>query len=158
MAASILAPKPLSSWTLCDSAGRAEIVEGGDLQFVIELRRPFWAQAGHAEDRQHALGNLGQEFFEHRQRAGLDQRGHLFREVLADPLDIRQRAVRIADNVGGRLGQVVDRTGGVAIGPDAERVGPLELQQVGDLLEDGGDFVIGHGYMCNSTTSLSCKT
>ena len=51
----------------------------------------------------------------------------------------------IGHDVGRRLGQVVDRPGGVAIGPDAERVGPLELQQVGDLLENGGDFVVGHG-------------
>ena len=37
------------------------------------------------------------------------------------------------------------RAGRVAIGADPKRIGPLELQQVGDVLENGGDFVIGHG-------------
>ena len=71
MAASILAPKPLSSLDLVRLAGRAEFVERGDVQFVIELAARFGPRPGHAEDRQHAFGNLGQQFFEHRQRAGL---------------------------------------------------------------------------------------
>ena len=52
----------------------------------------------------------------------------------------------IGHDLGHRLGQVVDRAGGVAIGPHAERVRALELQQVGDLLENGGDFGVGHGW------------
>ena len=126
-------------------AGRAEVLQRGDLQLVVQLGRPLGPQAGHAKDGQHALGNLGQQFFEHRQRAGFHQRGHFLRQVLADAFDIGKRPLGIGHDVGRRFRQVVDRPRGVAIGADSERIGPLELQQVGDVLENGGDFVIGHG-------------
>ncbi len=93
----------------------------------------------------HALGNLGQELIEHRQRAGIDQGGHFLGQVLADALDFGQRALGIGHDVGGRFGQIMDGPGRVAIGADPKRVGALELQKVGDVFEDGGDFVVGHG-------------
>jgi hypothetical protein len=39
----------------------------------------------------------------------------------------------------------LDRADGVAIGPDAEGVGVLDLEDVGDLLEGTGDFGVVHG-------------
>ena len=145
IAASVLAPKPLSVPDLVRLAGRAQVVQRGDVQLVVELCRPLGPQARHAEDRQHAFGNLGQQLFEHRQRAGLDQRGHFLGQVLADALDVGQRPLGIGHDVGRRFGKIVDRPRRVAIGADAERIGALELQQVGNLLENGGDFVVGHG-------------
>ena len=43
-----------------------------------------------------------------------------------------------------RLGQVAEDPRGLAIRPHAKGIGPLELQQVGDLVEGGGDFSVGH--------------
>ena len=139
-----LRAKALELLDLVRLAGRAKFVERGDLQLVVELGRPLRPQARHAEDGQHAFGNLGQQLVEHRQRAGLDQRGDLLGQILADALDVGQRPLGIGHDVGRRFGQIVDRPRGVAIGPDAERIRPLKLQQVGNLLENGGDFGIGH--------------
>ena len=55
-----------------------------DAQLVVEHGGPLRPQPGHAQHGQHAFGDLGQQFVEHRQRAGLDQRGHLLGQVLAD--------------------------------------------------------------------------
>ena len=67
----------------------------------------------------------------------------------ARSLPMPSRSVSLPLGIGGdlghRLGQIADRAGGVAIGPDAERVGVLEFQEVGDLVEDVGDFGVGHG-------------
>ena len=62
----------------------------------------------------------------------VDQGGDLLGQVLADALDVGQLAAGIGDDFGHRLGQVADRAGRVAIGADAERIRPLEFQDVGD--------------------------
>ena len=83
-----LGPEAFEFLHLVRLAGLAQFVERGDVQLVIELGRPLRPQAGHAEDRQHALGNLAEQLFEHRQRAGFDQRGDLLGQILADALDV----------------------------------------------------------------------
>ena len=42
------------------------------------------------------------------------------------------------------LRQVAQDARGIAIGADAERIGPLDLQQVGDLFEDDHDVGVMH--------------
>ena len=118
------------------------MVDVGDFQFVKQNRRPLGSQARHAEYGQHAFGNFGQKFFEHGQRAGLHQSGDFFGQILADALDIGKRAIRIGHDIGRRFGQIVNRARGVAIGPDPKRIRALELQQIGDMLENGGYFTL----------------
>ena len=93
-------------------AGGAQFVERGDMELVVELRRPLRPQPRHAQDRHHALRHHGAELFEHRQRARFDQGGHLLGQVLADAFNLRERTARIAHDHRGRLGQVVDRPRG----------------------------------------------
>src|SRR5438876_543846 len=49
------------------------------------------------------------------------------------------------DLVGEGLGEVPNRAGGVAVGAHPERVGVLDLEEVGDLVEQPGDVGILHG-------------
>ena len=65
-----LLPEAFEALNLVRLAGFAELVESGDFQIVIELCGPLWSEAGHAEDRQHALRDFAVQIFEHRQRAG----------------------------------------------------------------------------------------
>ncbi len=128
-------------------AGLAKLVERGHLELVEEHGGPLRPQArARAGSPGPHSGTCGAEFFEHRQLAGGCQRGDLLGQVLADALDVGQfRAAgrpRSRPTGSGRSRIVAGR---VAIGPDAERVGPLEFQEVGDLVEGGGDFGIGHG-------------
>lgn len=46
----------------------------------------------------------------------------------------------------GLLRKFAQRTSGVAVGADAERVGPMDFQAVGDFLEDGGDVGVVDGH------------
>ena len=66
----------------------------------------------------------------------------------ARSLPMPSRSVSLRSGVGGDVGQrfrqFADSAGGVAIRPDAKLVGPLDLQQVGDLVKRGGNFNVGH--------------
>ncbi len=135
-------PEALEALNLVRLAGIAELLQRGDFQIVIELCGPLWPEAGHAENRQHALRDFAVQIFEHWQRAGLHEHGCLFGQVLADALDVHQRAVGIGHDVGHRFRQFRDCSGGVAIRAHAKGVRPLKLQEVGDLLESGGNFVV----------------
>ena len=45
------------------------------------------------------------------------------------------------------LRQFAQRARGIAVGADAERIRALDFQQVGDLLEDGGDVGVMDGHL-----------
>ena len=126
-------------------AGGAQVVERGDVQLVVELRGPFGPQTGHAKDGQNALGHFRQQLVEHRQRAGLQERDDLLRQVLADAFDRGERSIRVGHDIGHRLRLIVNRPRRVAVSAHAKRIRVLKLEQISDLLEDSGNFVIGHG-------------
>ena len=43
--------------------------------------------------------------------------------------------------------ELLDGAGGVVVGVGAERVLALQFEQGADLVEGGGDFVLGHGWL-----------
>ena len=139
-----LLPKTFEALNLVRLAGFAELVESGDFQIAIELCGPFRSEAGHAEDRQHALRGFRGANLRASAASRSDERCRLLGQILADALDVRERSVGIGHDVGHRFRQFRDCPGGVAIRAHAKGVRPLKLQQVGDFLENGGDFVVGH--------------
>ena len=77
-------------------------------------------------------------------RAGFEQLFDFLGQVFADAVDVGEVRVRIGGHVGQRLGEIGDPPGRVAIGAHAKRVGVLELEQVGDFVESGGDVAVVH--------------
>ena len=140
----VFSPKPLSACTWSASQAARSIVERRDAELLVQRGRLLRAQPGNADQRQHAAGNLRPQLLEHRDRAGVEQLADLLGQVLADAFDVGQVAVRIGRDVGERLGQVADPPRRVAIGPHAKRIGVLELEQVGDFVEGGGDVAVVH--------------
>jgi len=123
----------------------AQLVEAVDAELAVQGGSPLGPQAGDAQYGQHTLGHFGHQFVEHGQRASFDQLGDFLGQVLADSLDVGQLPLRIAHDLGDRLGEVADRACGIAIGAHPKRIRPLEFQQIGDLVELVGCFGIGHG-------------
>ena len=122
------------------SAGRAEFVERGDFQFLESMAAFFGPKPGTRSNAQHAFGNGGPQFVEHRQLPGANSVAIFSARSLPMPVDIGQRCARDrprslrpirADR--GSCGPRCDRR---ARGTDW----PPEIQQIGDLVEDGGDF------------------
>src|SRR5256886_17352534 len=61
---------------------------------------------------------------------------------------------RSAHQLRDRLGEVADRAGGVAIGAHPEGVGVLDLEKIGDLVEQASDVGILHGSKMGAGAAL----
>lgn len=73
--------------------------------------------------------------------AGGDDLGHLAGQVGADA---GNRIELLAAHLGHAAAQLAESAGGVATGADAERVGALNFQQVGHLVDHRGDVGVAH--------------
>ncbi len=62
---------------------------------------------------------------------------------------------RLGHDVFNLLGMVLDGLGGVAIGTDAERVLPIDFQQVGGFEKDVGDRLVVHAPKINKNATKS---
>jgi len=76
--------------------------------------------------------------------AVIEQFADLPSEVGPDPLEIGERSGRIGPDGRHRFHEAADRAGGGAIRPHTKHVFTLKLEQVRNVLEDGGDVGIRH--------------
>ena len=129
-------------------AGLLQGVERVDAQLAHEGLHLLGTQPRHPHELEDDGWNLPLQFVEQRQAAGVEQRADLGGEVCAHALDVGERAGRISPHGGQRLHHRTDGAGRVAVGPHAKDVASLILDQVGDVVEDGGDVGIGHGGEC----------
>ena len=145
IAFSVLAPNPFSSRTRPASQACLQVVQRLDAQLVEHGGRFLRADPRNPHDGQDAFRDLGQQFVQLRQLPGADQRGRFLRDGFADAVDRQQPLPVVGHDRRHGLGQVADGPGAVAVGPHAKRVLVFEFQQVRNLLQDGGDFGVGHG-------------
>ena len=68
--------------------------------------------------------------------------GNFFACGLADAVNCREPLLR--DQGLKRLGEGLQRAGGVGVGADFEGILAFQLEQAGDVFEDIGDFVFVH--------------
>ena len=122
-----------------------EIGAGLHLELLVEQLHPLGAEPRDPQQVEQARGELGGELAVEFQRARADDLGDLLGQVLPDPGDLGQVFRARPDQVGEGLGEVPNRAGGVAVGAHPERVGVLDLEEVGDLVEQPGDVGILHG-------------
>src|SRR2546427_10001396 len=102
------------------------------------------AEARNAEQVEQAGGELGGELRAEGQLARGHDRRDLLGEVVPDARDLRQIALARAYDVGQGLRVVPHDARRVAIGPHPEGVGTLDLQEIGDLVEQAGDVGVLH--------------
>ena len=117
----------------------------------MEGAHALGAEPRHVHQLHHRGVDRFLQFLQQRQRARLHNRLDLPRQVLPD---VRQLAeVRaLLNQVRHRLGQLPKGARGIPVGPDAKLVRVVEGEQVGNLLENGGDIGVmdGHGGRCVS--------
>ena len=126
------------------AAGLLQCVERIDPQLIDEQLHLLGAKPGHTHQLEHDGRHLSLELREQGQLASVEQGLDLAREVGADALEIGEGSSRIGPHRRQRLHHAADHPGGVAVGPHAKHVAPLKLQEVGDVVEDGGDVGIRH--------------
>ena len=126
-----------------------QLFDGLHLKIVIERLDPLRPQPGYSQQLGDGRRQLAAQPIKQAAAPGRDDFAHPGGEILADARQPRQ-ILAFFQQRARRLRQLAQRAGGVAVGADAEGVGALNFQPVGDFLENGGDVgvVDGHGGNC----------
>ena len=139
-----LRAEPLQFGNHALGSRRLQSVQRFQAQVLEQHAHLLGSQARDPQHRHHASGNLFTEFIELIQLAGLDDRGDLLGQVLADPRQFLGRPLGILNQQRDGLGERLDRPRSVAVGADPERVGPLDLQEVGQVNQHSRDVRVAH--------------
>ena len=117
-----------------------------DSEVVIKRLDALRSQAGYVQQFGDPGGQLLLEPLEQPAGSRLDDLADLAGEVFTDPGQLRQRLAGLERRRDVEP-QVAYGPRRVAIGADAERIGLLDLEEIGDVLEHPGDvgIVDGHG-------------
>src|SRR5438477_113709 len=140
-----LGPEALELLDLALVERLREVAGGFHFQLLVEQLHALGAEPGNPQQVEQARRELGGELFAKRQLALGDNLRDLLRQVVAYACDVGQVFGAGSDQVRERLREVADGTGGVAVRPHPERVGVLDLEEVGHLVEQAGDVGVLHG-------------
>ena len=133
-----------------------QILHRGDPQLVMERLDLFGSQALQFKQFENPLGEGALQLLVIVQFSG----GHQFRDLLgdrlADPLDLAETP--LVDQGLDRLTQGLQRPGGVRVSPDLEGVLPLQLKQLGNMLQDFSNMgrCLRHGSLILARQSPAC--
>ncbi len=119
----------------------------GDAQLLPEQGHFLGTQIGHLQDVSQGGGHFGFELVKEFQAAGGEQLADLLGDGFTDAGDLGQLAV--LPKGAGVDAQVLQAVGGFAVGEDLVDQLAFDLEQVGDLLEDGGQLVVGVGFVAH---------
>ncbi len=121
--------------------GRAQGIQGVDPELVVEPPRALRPEARQVHDREQPARELVAQLLGRRDVAGLVEREDLLLEDLADPVELGDAAV--ARQLHHRHGRLADGLGRRAVGDHAVGDGAVELVEVAELVERGGDLGVG---------------
>ena len=138
-----LGAEPAQAAQLLRLGRGAELVERVDPELVVEPAGALGTEPGQVHHRDHAARELRAQLDRLRHVAGVDQRLELGLQRLADAGQLGDLAVARELLDGDR--RLAHGLGGGAVGEDAVGDGPVELVEVGELLEGGGDLGVRHG-------------
>ena len=119
-----------------------QFIDARQPQFPHDQRHLLGAQPGDVDHIQHAGRVLLGQFAMQLAGPSLDDFQSLLGNGLADALHLLQLAP--AGDALQALGQLPHHVHGLAVGANLEGVLALDLQQIGDLLEDQGDRCVRH--------------
>ena len=118
-----------------------QLLQRFDLEILEKGLHPFRAEVRKAEKIGDARRKLPAKFLQGLHPSGLDRLDNFRREVRTDAGNVRQVLVA-GQHVAQFAAQALNRPRRVSIGADAERIGPLNVEQIGDLIEHRRDFGI----------------
>src|SRR5438309_8269523 len=135
-----------------------ELLDGRDLQVVVDDPRSRRADARYAQQRQETGRDRCLELRVTLRPAGRDDLLDRLADRRADLRDLLEPA--LLDQLGERLAKVADRPSGRAVRDRAKDVLTLELDQVADLVEDLRDGVVtdGEGIEGHPPRIKRCRT
>ncbi len=134
-----------------------QLLDGLHLEVVVQRLDPLRPQAGNLQQFGDRRRQFAPQAVEQAAVAGVDDFADLGGEVVADAGQPRQ-VLALFQQRARLLRQFAQRARGIAVGADAERIGALDFEPVGDFLEDGGDVGVVDGHDFNLSHVLSPRT
>jgi hypothetical protein len=114
-----------------------------DAERVVDQLGALWTEARDTEHRDEPLGCLCREFLKEGKRARFENCADFLREIAADARELVESS--FTGQRSSRSGQRLDRARRRMVRTHAEGILALDLQEVGDLVEDAGDVDVFHG-------------
>lgn len=121
--------------------GTVDLFQGFHVEIVIEHLDALRAEAGEMQQLRDRGRQLPMQAFQQRATAARDDFAYFRRQVVADARQGRE-ILALVHQAADVATQFADDARGVAVGADAERIGALNFEQVGDLPENPGDVGI----------------
>ena len=118
-----------------------QVLQRRDAEVLVEPPRALGAQPGEAREIHEPGRELGPQLLDRGDLARLEQRVDLLLQRPPDPGQLGHPAVAGQRRDRGR--RLADRLGRVAVGEDPVDHGAVELVEVGELVEEGGDRGVG---------------
>src|SRR3569833_3247643 len=134
---SVFGPKPRSS-CICPASPLDGDVETGDVEMIHQQLDPLRPQPGQFEQFGNARRQATTQLFEDFTAASLDDRHDLVREVLTDTGQARELHV-LRHECRYFCAEFFHRARGVAVGAHAKRIFAVDLEEIGDFIEQRGD-------------------
>ena len=132
---------PFEVADLAGLGGRLQLLQVLDLHLLVEDLDAFGAQALDAQEVRQVRRQLLTQVLQRAAGAGLQDFVDLLGQALADAGEFL-KVLAGGRQVGQALGHVAHGPRCVTVGADAEGVLALDFQDVGDLVEDGGDLAV----------------
>lgn len=121
-----------------------ELLDGAEVELVVEELRTLRADAGDAHHHREAPGDLLEQLAVEIEVTGRRELADLPGQILADASELAELQRVALDDLRRGLGQRLDRSRSGPIRTDAELVLAEDLEQVGDLIEHACDVCVVH--------------
>ena len=126
-----------------------ELVDRVDAEFFVQQVHALGAEARQRQQGRDPGRHLALQLVKHRQMLAARDDGDLVGEV---PADARQliKVLALGQHVGDVARQLADQPRRPPVGAHPERVGALDVEQIGNLVELAGDLGVDdwHGRVC----------
>ena len=126
-----------------------ELVDRIDAEFLVQQVHALGAQARQRQQCRDPRRHLTLQLVEHRQMLATRDDGDLVSEIPPDPRQLI-KVLAIGQHVGDVAWQLADQPRRLPVGAHPERVGPLDVEEIGNLVELAGNLGVddGHGKLC----------
>src|SRR5262245_23693095 len=119
-----------------------QLLDGLDLEAVVNRLGSLWPDAWDANKFDKTLRYFSLQILEENHLSGVDVLHDFLRQILSDSGNLLQRT--LSHKYFDIVGQVLEARCGAAVGADAKRICDLDLEQIGDLIENGSNLKISH--------------
>ncbi len=126
--------------------GALQLLDGLHVKVVVQHLDALGPQPGYLQQFGDGRRQFLAQAIQQAAMSGADDLGDLAGEIATDAGQAGQVVAALHQHAR-LLRQVTHDARGIAIGTDAKRVRPLDLQQVGDLFEYSGDVGVVNGHM-----------